>query len=759
MDDNNNIKLSRPVPPFLRYCSVIIPTAFDDSLSYYEALCALYKWLQTNVIDTINHNANVTNDFINKEKELEELFEQLKEYVDTYFENLDVQEEINNKLDEMAEDGELADIISQYLNSTAVFGYNTVADMKLAENLINGSYAKTLGYYIKNDGGGASYYITNDALLDPNDKDIILLDSGLKAVLTVDNNLVSVKQFGAYGDDEHDDTTYIQRAIDYSFDKGINTVYLPSATYKTLNPIYLLEGMKLQGENSNKTIIHKVGNGTGDKEGLQKDAIIILADSTYGNGSTLSYDKRRYETIEGVKLIGNIDQYVADKADSAFQYAIWCIGYAPYLTIRDINITKVDSGIYAVGSYISSITNIKQLTAHYDAIRLNNESQGTIVANVNTLGTHRYGIYLAGATYGSVQATLVEWLHGGTAYRFSNWHGDLQGSGFELGDGPNTGFSFIDSEVRITGGYFFTGTPDGSTDNKMISVSGSSVTIANSSIGTYNQSGTYNGKFATIYNGSITIENNNKYFCTFSEDCDGTGNAFITMNGKTYDVLRDIVFQQSSDKNFADKFDYIDTAINPTKKHIRNDIYFGNITNPMSDPVNGGSSYGPAYNKGDIGFFKNILPTGKAGWICNRDNHSDLQKSAGTISAINGNVLTMTDAKTEDYDKTGIRFYINASIKGVTSNATAKVSSVSGNDITLTGVSGTFVTGEKIQLTATNFWTDADYLYIPIICSGVSSLRPTKNLIVGQSFYDRTLNKPIWYKGNNVWIDATGATV
>lgn len=217
MDDNNNIKLSRPVPPFLRYCSAIIPTAFDDSLSYYEALCALYKWLQTNVIDTINHNASVTNDFINKEKELEELFEQLKEYVDTYFENLDVQEEINNKLDEMAEQGQLADIISQYLNSTAVFGYDTVADMKNADNLVNGSYARTLGYHTKNDGGGALYKIrkiTNDDVIDES----FIIEMGDPSDELIAEYVVSgdiyVEQLGAAN--LVDSTAKIQHLIDYS---------------------------------------------------------------------------------------------------------------------------------------------------------------------------------------------------------------------------------------------------------------------------------------------------------------------------------------------------------------------------------------------------------------------------------------------------------------------------------------------------------------------------------------------------------------
>ena len=40
----------------------------------------------------------------------------LKEFVETYFENLDVQQEINNKLDEMAAGGELADLMAPYVD-------------------------------------------------------------------------------------------------------------------------------------------------------------------------------------------------------------------------------------------------------------------------------------------------------------------------------------------------------------------------------------------------------------------------------------------------------------------------------------------------------------------------------------------------------------------------------------------------------------------------------------------------------------------
>lgn len=111
MDTNNNIQKAKNVPPFVRYCSAIIPTMFDDSLSYYEALCALNNFLQTNVIDTINNNATVTEEYIR-------LTNELKEYVENYFENLDVQEEINNKLDQMVENGEFQSILNAYVTPT-----------------------------------------------------------------------------------------------------------------------------------------------------------------------------------------------------------------------------------------------------------------------------------------------------------------------------------------------------------------------------------------------------------------------------------------------------------------------------------------------------------------------------------------------------------------------------------------------------------------------------------------------------------------
>ena len=156
-----------------------------DALTDYGLLCK--------VVEYLNKVINQTN--INSEQvsALSVLFNQLKDYVDHYFDNLDLQEEVNNKLDEMAESGELAEIISQYLNSTAIFGYDNVAAMKAAENLVDGSYASTLGYYTKNDGGAGLYKIRTKTIYDDVDENkIIAIGETLVAEL-INNSTLPTK--------------------------------------------------------------------------------------------------------------------------------------------------------------------------------------------------------------------------------------------------------------------------------------------------------------------------------------------------------------------------------------------------------------------------------------------------------------------------------------------------------------------------------------------------------------------------------------
>jgi hypothetical protein len=153
---------------FKRWVHKVLPAVYDESLSYYELLCK--------VIAKLNETIDLSNGTA-------EALKELQDYVANYFDNLDVQEEINNKLDEMAESGQLTDIIAQYLQLAGVLAYNTKAQMKTAENLVDGSIAKTLGNTTYQDGQGAFYkirQIQNTDVIDDNNI-IALHDTNLVA--------------------------------------------------------------------------------------------------------------------------------------------------------------------------------------------------------------------------------------------------------------------------------------------------------------------------------------------------------------------------------------------------------------------------------------------------------------------------------------------------------------------------------------------------------------------------------------------------
>lgn len=86
----------------------IIPTSYKDSMTFYETIAWLCKFLEEVVIPSVNENADAV-------LELQGLYVALKDYVDHYLDTQNFQELVDNKLDEMAEDGTLATIAAQYL--------------------------------------------------------------------------------------------------------------------------------------------------------------------------------------------------------------------------------------------------------------------------------------------------------------------------------------------------------------------------------------------------------------------------------------------------------------------------------------------------------------------------------------------------------------------------------------------------------------------------------------------------------------------
>ena len=209
------------IPIFRRFVLQNFPFIEEDfdALTDYQLI--------SKVVEYLNKVINSQNGVIGEVARLSELFTELKSFVDNYFDNLDVQEEINNKLDAMAEDGTLQEIITAYIQSNVAWTFDTVADMKLSENLIAGSYAQTLGFHDINDGGGALYYITDSGTA--NEMDII--EVGTLYANLVYGKSIDVKQVGAYGDDTHNDYAAINRAYQIASNDSI-ILEFPKSTYK-----------------------------------------------------------------------------------------------------------------------------------------------------------------------------------------------------------------------------------------------------------------------------------------------------------------------------------------------------------------------------------------------------------------------------------------------------------------------------------------------------------------------------------------------
>ncbi len=126
--------------PFRFWCQKALPLVYDDSLSYYELLCKVVNYLNNmmsdlttatgsitefaeqfiinqtflnNMAQKLGENTESLEDYINARMgDFTEAYEELQSYVNTYFDNLDLQSEVDTKLDVMAQDGTLSMLLN-----------------------------------------------------------------------------------------------------------------------------------------------------------------------------------------------------------------------------------------------------------------------------------------------------------------------------------------------------------------------------------------------------------------------------------------------------------------------------------------------------------------------------------------------------------------------------------------------------------------------------------------------------------------------
>ena len=237
-----DLKPIEKLRPFQKFCITIgeLPVSYLESMTYLELVMWLIKFLQEQVIPAVNNNAEAV-------EELQTLFVKLKNYVDNYFDNLDVQDEIDHKLDEMVEDGTLEHILLNFVNVAKV--YNTTIEMlEDGANLVNNMKIKTLGYYNINDGGGADFYIT-----DTENSNIYQFPVGSLYAEIICKDNINLRQLGAVGDGLTDDTNALKNALKYL--SKVSTLYVPNGNYLISDNFILPHNTEIIGESINGAII------------------------------------------------------------------------------------------------------------------------------------------------------------------------------------------------------------------------------------------------------------------------------------------------------------------------------------------------------------------------------------------------------------------------------------------------------------------------------------------------------------------------
>lgn len=175
-DFTPTLKPYKSVRPFMAWCQKVLPTIYDDSLSYYELLSRLLMYIK----DTIS-NIDGFYDDIN---ELNETYRKLEEYVNSYFDSLDVPSEVRSEveqtLDNMASSGELATMLYQFFNFrlNIKFAVDNLNDSTFSE-----AFSKTLAItpYLYIPEGTYNFDVIGTIVVDSN-VDIILHPNAILSI-------------------------------------------------------------------------------------------------------------------------------------------------------------------------------------------------------------------------------------------------------------------------------------------------------------------------------------------------------------------------------------------------------------------------------------------------------------------------------------------------------------------------------------------------------------------------------------------------
>ena len=511
-----------------------------DSLTNYQLLSKIVGYIQSQIIPTIDETTEAQNNVLTK-------FIELKNFVDNYFDNLDVQEEINKKLDEMAENGTLQEYFEKYLipfknevNQTLNEQNNKINSIANGSPIpVNsiGNMTDTSKIYVLTTDGNWYYYngsswviggvyqssqlVLDDTLTNPNEAPVSQIVGNF--INTLNNNILNVddkinpivnKITGYYYNINNEKISnneweYYEVDISLLAGKSIEIIANQQANARTLlvttsNEIYI---QALQ--NGNKIILIVPENGAylriSNKISLGSVSITIL---NTGKNVDLIYNTLK---VEKTKLyykywdnIVNSDKKIDYNNNVNIIYDD-SVGYEGYLTLKintlksvPINILKLDEENNILDTY-STFTKIGDNIIKTPLYFLSNNKLGVSIEGIGAIQ------YVSASGYPSKYSgisSILESYKGNkldtTNYRELNtsWYIDYTISQFEELNIDNINQTFKTTDISS---YMLNNT------NVKIKIIGDSIT-AGYGIGQDKAwSGLLKTYFESVYSCTVTI--------------------------------------------------------------------------------------------------------------------------------------------------------------------------------------------------------------------------------------------------------------
>lgn len=163
-------------------------------------------------------------------------------------------------------------------SATLARTFNTIALLKATTARFANERVSVLGYHSAGDGGGGEFWWDSASSATDNGGTILAADAGgVGRWRALHGGSVTVKQFGAKGDNSNDDTAAFQAAID----SGVNHIFIPEGGYRisALTLSSSVEGRTIVGAGRRETVVY-VSSATANVFDLQQAAY-----NTIGNFS------------------------------------------------------------------------------------------------------------------------------------------------------------------------------------------------------------------------------------------------------------------------------------------------------------------------------------------------------------------------------------------------------------------------------------------------------------------------------------------